>query len=124
MEKLTIDELNEMLRFAFESGTKYGTYRDAPPSYFKRTGIKKPKNFEGWYKDNLWHELANQSKWISAEEDIKPAIDKDCFSVPVLILYKDGTCDVEKYDYFNSTFNCLADTQVTHWQPLPEPPKK
>lgn len=67
---------------------------------------------------------ANQSKWISVEDEVKPKMidDNKMWSEYVLVLYKDKSQEVHNYDFLAGDFNCLDSADITHWQPLPTAP--
>jgi hypothetical protein len=65
-------------------------------------------------------------RWISVEDELPPADDRDNDSDVCLIVEEDGNFDIGYYNQMDETwFTCDGGIRaVTHWMPLPEPPKK
>ena len=54
MTKITIEELKELLRFAWESGKKAGYYQESSSGYLELIGEGEMiRNFENWYKKEI-----------------------------------------------------------------------
>lgn len=78
-------------------------------------------------------DIQSVDRWIDAQKNPPPIIDKKSMtSKSVLILRDNGRCSVAYYcnsaedgDYWTTdddkTMYCWE--EVTHWQPLPKPPK-
>lgn len=76
------------------------------------------------YKWEGWQAKAAQSEWISVEDKL-PELNKE-----VLVVWSDSEigfasrikseCKEERWNWDIAT---LFDGKITHWQPLPEPPK-
>lgn len=73
------------------------------------------------YKWEGWQAKAAQSAWISVEERL-PEINKE-----VLVAWTDGVVGRARHindESEKQTWDIYsAYEQITHWQPLPEPPK-
>ena len=81
----------------------------------------------GWW--SLWarqkvadHLIANGvtiQRWISVEEKLPEP------TVNVLVRYEDGEIDIDAwFRMFGRFLMDNDDNRVTHWMPLPEPPKE
>lgn len=70
--------------------------------------------------------LKNSPHWISVKDELPPTSDKDDESDDYLIVDSDGDMNVGYYNKMDELwFSCdgyILD--VTHWMPLPQPPKK
>lgn len=64
--------------------------------------------------------------WISVEDELPPTSDRDDESEDCLIVDEDGDMNVGYYNKMDKTwFSCDGYILgVTHWMPLPQPPKK
>lgn len=63
---------------------------------------------------------ADNSRWIPVEE--YPKVDISC---TLLVHYVDGTIDI--CDYYGDFYDYTGENvtrNVTHWMPMPQPPKK
>ena len=76
------------------------------------------------YKWEGWQARAEQSEWISVEDKL-PELNKE-----VLVAWTDGVIGFAsriksecKEERWNWDIAALFDETITHWQPLPEPPK-
>jgi hypothetical protein len=63
-------------------------------------------------------EIADMMRWISVEERLPE------HSGLVLAYYDCGTCDVTFHRYGGGWYGDCEDGHVTHWMPLPQPPKE
>ena len=69
-----------------------------------------------------WQE-ADKSRWISVDDEQPPRSEWSfIFSKTVLVCDKDGHIDTAWYNFKLNRWEWLND--ITHWMPLPEPPKK
>jgi hypothetical protein len=74
----------------------------------------------------MWQARAQQSAWISVDDRLPEPSNR-----PLLTLWEDGEITVGKYPRFGngivewneSRFDRSRELAITHWQPLPEPPK-
>ena len=83
--------------------------------------------------DKLYNEVT-KPHWISAEEElpiINPNDSEWEYSDDVIVALKDGSIAVGRYERDNSIgehywmlYGVDKDLFVTHWMPLPAPPKK
>jgi len=57
--------------------------------------------------------------WFSVKDRLPPE------NIRVLILCKDGYIEIEKITYpkDNNLWSCISKEDITHWMPLPQPPK-
>ena len=63
--------------------------------------------------------------WISVVDDLPPIQDKGTYSDLVLVCGTKGEIDTAKYSYMSNRWQCNAVLlTVTHWMPLPAPPRK
>lgn len=73
------------------------------------------------YAWQAWQARAQQSAWISVE-DRQPELDKE-----VLVAWSNGSVGIARHikDEFEPTEwdTYGSHVNITHWQPLPEPPK-
>ncbi len=74
----------------------------------------------------------NPNKWISVDEDLPPIKDHHC-SDDVLVFTSEGYVGIshlEENAFGGKIFSCERsplgdrDVEVTHWMPLPSPPKE
>ena len=80
------------------------------------------------------HEIEKQGKtldanevtkphWISVEDELPPMKNEDGMSDKVLTHSKGGVIYMNRYDYRGNTWGNPLAFNVTHWMPLPQPPK-
>lgn len=68
-------------------------------------------------------EQAPADNWISVNDRLPP-LEKAPFSAPVLTLCNTGKMQCFGFDYeFNNWTSPVYYPRITHWQPLPNPPK-
>jgi len=87
------------------------------------------KGFTGqWLSDQarikeLESLLADKEEWISVKKRF-PVIESDGTSEQVMIIDDDGNIDLSHYNSRGDwDYNYEYEMQVTHWRPLPKPPK-
>lgn len=110
----------EQERAAFEAWYCFGNPND---KCFAKNEIGSYSNPMTVIAFNVWLARAEQSAWISVEDRL-PELNKE-----VLVVWTDGvfgfaTRIETKYheERWNWETAALSET-ITHWQPLPEPPK-
>ena len=108
----------ELERQAFEAWYCFGNPND---KCFAKNEIGNYSNPCTVIAFNVWLARAAQSAWISVE-DRQPEPYKR-----VLVALSNGSIEVDRHipddDPTMEWINCGSHVYVTHWQPLPEPPK-
>ena len=62
--------------------------------------------------------------WISVEDELPPKQPNREQSKNVLVRTNSGRTKIEYYDYGNDVIKEWWEYNITHWMPLPAPPKK
>lgn len=62
--------------------------------------------------------------WISVEDELPPKQPNREQSKNVLVRTNSGRTKIEYYDYGNDVIKEWWEYNITHWMPLPSPPKK
>lgn len=110
----------ELERQAFEAWYCFGNPND---ECFAKNEIGSYSNPMTVIAFNVWLARAEQSAWISVEDRL-PELDKE-----VLVAWTDGVIGFamrieSKYHEERWNWDPVAFGEtITHWQPLPEPPK-
>ena len=108
----------EKERAAFETWYCFGNPND---KCFAKNEIGSYSNPMTVIAFNVWLARAEQSAWISVE-DRQPELNKE-----VLVAWSNGSVGIARHikDEFEPTEwdTYGSHVNITHWQPLPEPPK-
>lgn len=62
--------------------------------------------------------------WLSVEDELPPKQPNREQSKNVLVRTNSGRIKIEYYDYGNDVIKEWWEYNITHWMPLPQPPKK
>lgn len=62
--------------------------------------------------------------WISVKDELPPKQPNREQSKNVLVRTNSGRTKIEYYDYGNDVIKEWWEYNITHWMPLPQPPKK
>ena len=62
-------------------------------------------------------------RWISVEDELPPKQPNREQSKNVLVRTNSGRTKIEYYDYGNDVIKEWWEYNITHWMPLPQPPK-
>ena len=79
--------------------------------------------FDAGY-DKGYQYAQTHPNWISVEDELPKCNIVDCglATYPVLVYREDGFIDISCYDSEVGEWDCVG--VVTHWMPLPQPPRK
>ena len=90
--------------------------------------IEKYSNIEGLTIEELENDLDNLNNWISVEDKLPENDDDVLISINDDYTKKDisslGNFADSEWLINGCNENTIAGITVTHWQPLPQPPKK
>lgn len=102
-------------KLVYESGESYGLHNGV-----KYTSVKCSScSFSAGDTDD-WNTRADG--WISVGDEIKPQINRGRVKV-IVFSSACKTTDIGIYDLETNSFSCHSVWKVTHWMPLPPPPK-
>ena len=108
--------------------TRYEKMMEAADAYAEELYKDEPRNFKIEEEISAtiadfctgWREADQHPQWIPVEEH--PKVDISC---TLLVHYVDGTIDI--CDYYGDFYDYTGENvtrNVTHWMPLPQPPRK
>ena len=78
---------------------------------------------ESFIEGAQWADSNPKSPWISVNEKLPP-VEKNNFSIKVIVVSTKGKIDFSRYDYdMEGWISPILDMVFTHWMPIPELPK-
>lgn len=104
--------------------------RKAIDTMFPIPPSEKGRNYEqslmatGFEAGAQWSDDNPKSPWISVKERLPPE-EKDGLSIKVLVVSNKNNIDFGRFDYdVGAWVSPVLDITITHWFPIPEPPKE